>query len=113
VRELLRQPLLVGKVIFGRFTWIKDPDTGRRRYQQRPESDWLVRWDERLRIVSDEAWQSVQARNAEIWVRRGKATSRAIYAAIARRKAAEASRFDVTRLCCADCGSTRLVARES
>ncbi len=109
VRELLRQPLVTGKVIFGRFTWIKDPDTGRRRYQERPQSDWLVRFDESLRIVSDAAWDAVVARNTELWNRRGRATSLAIYAAIERKKAAREYRG---RLCCADCGSTRLVTRQ-
>jgi type I restriction-modification system DNA methylase subunit len=105
---VLRQPLVTGKVIFGRFTWIKDPDTGRRRYRERPQADWLVRFDESLRIVSDAAWDAVVARNTEIWNRRGRATSLAIYAALERKKAASEDRG---RLCCADCGSTRLVSR--
>jgi hypothetical protein len=110
VRELLRQPLLIGKVIFGRCTWVKDPDTGRRRYRQQPESEWMVRRDEALRIVRDVAWQLVEARNAEIWERRGRATSVAIAAAIARRKATAATAAtDISQLCCADCGSRRLV----
>lgn len=113
IRELLRQPLLIGKVIFGRYTWLKDPDTGRRRYRQRPESEWLVRWDESLRIVSDAAWEAVVRRNAEIWNRRGRATSVAIHAAIDRKKlaAAATAAVDASRLCCADCGSTRLVVK--
>ncbi len=111
VRELLRQPLLTGKVIFGRFTWMKDPDSGRRRYRERPESEWLVRFDEALRIVSDAAWEAVVARNAEIWNLRGRATSLAVHAAAKRKKLASEVRADFGRLCCADCGSTRILSR--
>src|SRR5688572_20389862 len=41
----------VGRVIWNRAKWTKDPDSGKRRAVQRPRSAWIVREDESLRIV--------------------------------------------------------------
>src|SRR5262249_42089423 len=43
----------------------KDHETGRRIRHERPESEWVRRRDESLRIVSDEAWQHAAALAAE------------------------------------------------
>ena len=113
VRELLRQPLLTGRVIFNRYTWIKDPDSGRRRYRQRPESEWLIRQDETVRIVSDDLWQAVARRNAEIWERRGRNVSVAVKAAIATKQGRSlAMSLGLQAMYCADCGSARIVPRQ-
>jgi DNA invertase Pin-like site-specific DNA recombinase len=60
---VLHNALYVGKVIWNRRQWIKDPDTGARRYVPRPESEWQVRQDESLRIVPQSVWDKVQARS--------------------------------------------------
>lgn len=46
----------------GRWIWNKtesrrDPRTGRRRRFEKPESEWMVREDEELRIVPEELWE--------------------------------------------------------
>ena len=51
----------------GRWAWNKtesrrDPRTGRRRRFEKPESEWMVREDEELRIVSPELWEKVRER---------------------------------------------------
>jgi len=55
----------------GRWTWNRsesrrDPRTGRRRRFGKPESEWIVQEDERLRIVPQELWEAVRARRKEV-----------------------------------------------
>ena len=55
----------------GRWIWNKtesrrDPRTGRRRRFEKPESDWIVREDEKLRIVPQELWETVRTRRKEM-----------------------------------------------
>ena len=55
----------------GRWVWNKtesrrDPRTGRRRRFEKPESEWVVREDEELRIVPTELWEAVRKRRKEM-----------------------------------------------
>ena len=59
---ILNNPLYIGRVIWNRSRWERNPDTGRRRRVERPEAEWIVREDESLRIVSPELWDRAQAR---------------------------------------------------
>lgn len=59
---ILNNPLYVGRYIWNRSQWIKDPDTGRRQRIDRPVSEWLTADVPHLRIVTDEQWQRVRAR---------------------------------------------------
>lgn len=61
---MLHNRLYVGQVVWNRRQWIKDPDTGRRRYVERPVSEWQIRQDESLRIVEQAIWDQAQARAA-------------------------------------------------
>lgn len=58
---LLQNELYIGRVIWNRRQWLKDPETGARRYVPRPESEWQVREQPGLRIVSDELWRKTRA----------------------------------------------------
>jgi site-specific DNA recombinase len=60
VRELLRNERYIGRVIYNRSRWLKDPDTGIRKRIERPEAEWVV--TECERIVDDATWARVQAR---------------------------------------------------
>ena len=44
--------------------WLKDPDTGKRRYVERPRSEWQTREAPELRIIAQELWDSVQSMDA-------------------------------------------------
>jgi DNA invertase Pin-like site-specific DNA recombinase len=68
---MLRNELYVGRVVWNRRQWIKDPDTGKRRYVDRPPEEWQTREDPSLRIVPDELWRRVQAR-LRVYTRTGK-----------------------------------------
>jgi site-specific DNA recombinase len=59
---LLNNELYVGKVIWNRRQWLKDPETGARRPFMRPREEWQCREDESLRIISPELWERVRNR---------------------------------------------------
>ncbi len=61
---LLNNEIYVGRLTWNKRQWVKDPDTGARRYIDRPKDEWQHRELPELRIVSDEAWQLVRARYA-------------------------------------------------
>lgn len=54
--------LYIGRVLWNRRQWLKDPETGARRYVERPESEWMVRDAPELRIVSDQLWAATRQR---------------------------------------------------
>ena len=59
---LLCNELYVGRVIWNRSQWVKDPDSGKRKRMDRPREEWYVEERPELRIVSDELWSAVRAR---------------------------------------------------
>ena len=63
IREMLRRELYVGRVIWNRSRFTKVPGTNRRVSRPRPTSEWRVSERPELRIINDELWQRVQARN--------------------------------------------------
>lgn len=60
LHALLQNEVYVGRKIWKRSQWIKDPDTGRRLRIERPESEWIVREVEPL--VDRATWDRAQAR---------------------------------------------------
>jgi site-specific DNA recombinase len=63
---ILYNDLYRGVNVWNRSRWIRDPETHRRVRQQRPESEWVVQPVPDLRIVSDELWDRVKARQADV-----------------------------------------------
>ena len=59
---MLNNELYIGRVVWNRRQWLKDPETGRRHYVERPQSEWQTREAPELRIVSAELWQRGQDR---------------------------------------------------
>ncbi len=60
--NMLRNPAYVGQVTFNRYEWVKNPDTGKRNYRERPESEWIVTGRPELRILDQDLWAAVQQR---------------------------------------------------
>lgn len=60
---LLRNELYIGRVIWNRRQWLKDPETGSRRYVERPPSEWQRRDAPELRVVPQAVWDLVQGRS--------------------------------------------------
>lgn len=60
LHELLHNERYVGRLIWNRSQWMRDPDTGKRQRRERPQSEWVV---QRCEPIIDEAtWQRAQAR---------------------------------------------------
>ncbi len=72
---ILNNPLYRGDYIWNRSRWVKDPDTGRRRRIERPESEWIVHHMPELRIVDEDLWRRVASR---LDANRRESTSRAL-----------------------------------
>ena len=63
---LLNNQLYIGKYIWNRSAWEKDPDTGKRKRKKRNESEWVVTDMPELRIVPQPLWEAVRARQCSI-----------------------------------------------
>ena len=108
---ILNNVLYTGQVIWNRARWVRSAaDSSRRRYVLNPRNDWIVRRDERLRIVPEELWQRVKARQAEQSRRIGEAVKRGLTKAAAH-SAGAGSKFLLSGLLrCAHCGSSYSIA---
>jgi site-specific DNA recombinase len=63
---ILHNELYVGRMVWNRQRFLKDPDTGKRVTRFNPESEWVTSDVPHLRIVDHELWSAVQARYASI-----------------------------------------------
>ncbi|WP_182522734.1 recombinase family protein [Ochrobactrum sp. RH2CCR150] len=63
---LVNNELYIGRLIWNRLRYIKDPSTGKRVSRLNPESEWIIKDVPELRIVDEELWHSVRVRQGEI-----------------------------------------------
>jgi site-specific DNA recombinase len=63
---ILNNEMYVGKIVWNRQHFIKDPDSGRRQARANPESDWIVHEVPDLRILDNDLWQAAKARQSAI-----------------------------------------------
>ncbi len=68
---VLNNELYIGRLVWNRLRYIKDPDTGKRVSRRNPKSDWIVQEVPQLRIIDDDLWQTVKVRQDEIAARPG------------------------------------------
>jgi len=59
---ILNNELYIGRLVWNRLRYIKDPSTGKRISRLNPESDWITEEVPDLRIVDDELWHRVKER---------------------------------------------------
>jgi site-specific DNA recombinase len=59
---ILRNELYIGRMVWNRQRFLKDPDTGKRVARPNPRSEWITKEVPELRILDDELWQAVQTR---------------------------------------------------
>lgn len=60
---ILNNELSIGRVVWNRSRWVRSAaDSSRRKCVPNPKSEWVVREDESLRIVSQDLWARVKAR---------------------------------------------------
>jgi site-specific DNA recombinase len=66
IREMLKNELYIGNVVWNRSKFVKVPGTNKRQRRIRPESDWMRRENPELAIVSSELWTAVRTRFASL-----------------------------------------------
>ncbi|WP_082677547.1 recombinase family protein [Ruegeria profundi] len=70
---ILNNELYIGRLIWNRLTYMKNPETGKRVSKLNPEEDWIIHEVPELRIIEDQLWEKVKERQAgltrknELW----------------------------------------------
>lgn len=59
---ILNNQLYIGRMIWNRSRWVKNPDTHKRQRVARPEEEWIIERRPELRILADEEWALVRKR---------------------------------------------------
>lgn len=59
---VLCNELYIGRVVWNRSQWVKDPESGKRTRIERPRDEWHVEERPELRIISEELWAAVRER---------------------------------------------------
>ena len=54
---ILNNELYIGRLIWNRLRYVKDPDTGKRVSRPNPEDKWIIQDVPELRIVDADLWQ--------------------------------------------------------
>ena len=63
---ILNNELYVGRLVWNRQRFVKDPDTGKRQARLNPSSDWITEDVPDLRIIDQALWDSVKAKQGAI-----------------------------------------------
>ncbi len=63
---LLNNELYIGRLLWNRQRFMKNPDTGKRVARVNPPEEWIIAEVPELRIVDDELWQAAKARQGEL-----------------------------------------------
>jgi site-specific DNA recombinase len=61
---ILNNELYVGRMVWNRLRYVKNPDTGKRISRLNPKSDWIAKEAPSLRIVNDELWAAAKVRQS-------------------------------------------------
>ena len=67
---ILNNEMYVGRIVWNRLRYIKDPDTGERVSRPNPESEWIFHDVPELRIIEQDLWNRIKARQEAIKVER-------------------------------------------
>ena len=63
---ILNNEMYIGKIVWNRQRFVKDPDTGKRQARPNPETEWVIQDAPELRILDDDLWNAVKARQGEM-----------------------------------------------
>ena len=63
---ILRNELYIGRMVWNRQHFMKDPATGKRQARMNPLADWIIEDVPDLRIIDEALWQSVNGRLNDI-----------------------------------------------
>lgn len=67
---ILNNELYIGRLVWNRLRYVKDPETGKRVSRPNPSSAWIVQDVPELRIVDQTLWDQVKARQSTLDARR-------------------------------------------
>src|SRR5690606_4049068 len=76
---ILNNEIYIGRLVWNRQSFVKEPRTGKRQARPNPEAEWIVTDVPELRIIDQELWDRVKARqkgrritqtDKEAWERR-------------------------------------------
>ena len=98
---ILHNEVYIGRLIWNRQSFVKDPATGRRVPRYNPETEWIVQEVPELRIVEQALWAKTHARLDEIYVSASVAKARSSEFWKRRR----AKHLLTGLVFCSDCGS--------
>jgi DNA invertase Pin-like site-specific DNA recombinase len=65
----INNELYVGRLLWNRQRYVKDPSTGKRVSRLNPESEWIIAQVPELRIVDDALWRAAKTRQESISLR--------------------------------------------
>jgi site-specific DNA recombinase len=98
---ILHNELYIGRLVWNKQRYIKEPNTGKRLARINAENEWIIHDVPKMRIVDDDLWHRVQHRLAGI-----RGSSRVQKAREAKFWLNRRSKHLLTRLtCCGDCGA--------
>ena len=63
---LINNELYIGRLVWNRLRYVKNPETGKRVSRVNPKEEWIVTEVPELRIVDDELWQAVKDRQEKL-----------------------------------------------
>jgi hypothetical protein len=61
---VLNNELYIGRLIWNRLRYVKNPDTGKRISRLNPKAEWITKEIPSLRMVSDELWNAAKDRQS-------------------------------------------------
>ena len=96
---ILNNEMYVGRLVWNRQRFVKDPDTGKRQSRLNPPEDWITTEVPDLRIIDDETWQKAQALKSR-------------YASHAGNKRQTKKRLLTGLVKCGCCGGNMTIARK-
>ena len=67
---ILNNELYIGRLVWNRLRYLKEPATGKRVSRLNPESNWIIQEVPELRIVDQDLWDQVKARQGDLQARR-------------------------------------------
>jgi site-specific DNA recombinase len=104
VKSILENQRYIGVVTYGRTKKVRNPQTGKRIYRHKPESEWIKVASPNQRIVSDTLWNLVQARLAFVNSTYGSHGTRGGIGGLLRSRAASSRYIFSGLLKCGVCG---------
>jgi site-specific DNA recombinase len=67
---ILNNEMYIGRMVWNRQRFIKDPDSGKRQARSNPKSEWIVQEVPDLRILDDDLWNAAKFRQDAIRMKR-------------------------------------------